>query len=116
MIFEIPIDVTTATADGELTFDVELDGTIYRLQLSYADCAQLWYADIDLVTSTETRSIVDGVAMVTGVPLLAGVQVADRPVGELILAGARDAGRNDLGSYVRLYYYDAEALAQVQAP
>lgn len=115
MIYEIPIDLSDAVADGEVTFDVELDGATYRMQLSYADCAQLWYLSLFLQTNTTTKPIAQGLACVTGVPLLADVQVADRPGGELILSGDRDAGRDELGSFVRLLYYDAAEMATVLA-
>lgn len=110
MIFEIPIDVTTATADGEIALDVELDGVVYRLQLSYAECSQLWYLSIFLQSSTTVTPIVQGIAFVTGAPLLADVQVDNRPPGELIAHGDRDAGRTELGTFVTLRYYDAEEM------
>jgi Domain of unknown function (DUF6983) len=115
MIFEIPIDITKAPTDGEVTFDVELDGATYRMQFGYAECSQLWYMSIFLQANTETRPITQGVACVTGMPLLADVQVPDRPAGELILAGDRDAGRDDLGKFVRLTYFDAEEMAPILA-
>ena len=115
MIFEIPIDVSTAPADGEITLDVELDGATYRMQFSYADVTQLWYLSLFLQTNTETRAIAHGLACVTGVPLLADIQVADRPEGELIFQGSVDAGRGELGSFVKLLYYDADEMATVLA-
>lgn len=115
MIFEIPIDITTAAADGEITFDVELDGATYRMQFGYAECSQLWYLSLFLQTNTTSRPIAQGMVCVTGMPILADVQVADRPAGELILAGDRDAGRNELGSFVKLLYYDAAEMAVVLA-
>lgn len=111
MISEIPIDVTTATDDGEITFDVELDGTTYQLQLSYAPCAQLWYLSIFLVASGVVTPIAQGLALVTAIPLLIAVQVPDRPAGELMVVGDRDAGREDLGTFCKLRYYDAAELA-----
>lgn len=110
MIYEIPIDITTAPTDGEITLDVELDGATYRMQFSYAKCSQLWYLSIFLQTNTTSRPIAHGLACVSGVPLLAEIQVADRPAGELILQGAIDAGRNDLGTFVKLLYYDAAEM------
>jgi hypothetical protein len=47
-------------------------------------------------------------------PLLADVQVADRPAGELIFSGDRDAGRDDLGKFVKLLYYDAAEMVGVR--
>lgn len=111
MIFEIPIDITTATADGEISLEVELDGVIYLMHLSYAPCSQLWYLSLFLQSNTTPTPIVQGIAMVSGMPLLADVQVDDRPLGELFISGAADAGREDLGSNCKLLYYDAEAVA-----
>jgi hypothetical protein len=111
MIFEIPIDITTATADGAISLDVELDGPTYRLQFEYADCAQLWYMSVFLQSNTTSIPIAQGVPVVTRMPLLIDVQVADRPAGELIVSGDRDAGRTDLGTFCTLRYYDADEIA-----
>lgn len=115
MIFEIPIDITKTPTDGEITFDVELDGATYRMQFSYADCSQLWYLSIFLQTGTVITPITQGVACVAAVPLLADVQVADRPAGELLLSGDRDPGRDELGSFVKLLYFDAAEMAAIFA-
>jgi len=115
MIYEIPIDVTAAPEDGEITLDVELDGATYRMQFSYAECSQLWYLSIFLQTNTLTRAIAHGIACVVGQPLLADIQVADRPDGELILQGDRDPGRDELGNFVKLLYYDAAEMVAVLA-
>lgn len=112
-VFEIPIDISSAAADGEVTFDVELDGATYRMQFGYADCSQLWYLSIFLQTNTTSQPIAQGIACVTAVPLLADIQVADRPAGELILSGDRDAGRDELGTFVKLLYYDADEMVVI---
>lgn len=111
MIFEIPIDVSDAVADGEVAFDVELDGSTYNLRLSYADSSQLWYMSLFLQADTTPTPIVQGCALVSMLPLLLDVQVDDRPAGELIVIGPVDAGRSDLGSRCKLFYYDAEEIA-----
>lgn len=115
MIFEIPINITSAPTDGEITCDVELDGATYRMQFSYAECSQLWYLSIFLQTNTTSRPITQGIACVAAVPLLADVQVADRPAGELLLSGDRDPGRNELGTFVKLLYFDAAEMAVILA-
>jgi len=115
MIFEIPIDITTATADGEITFDVELDGPTYTLQLSFCEQSQLWYMNVFLLTNTTSTPIALGVALVVNVPLLINNQLADRPAGELILVGTVDPARTDLGSTCVLRYYDAAEIAAAEA-
>lgn len=110
MIFAIPIDVSTKTPDGEISFAVELDGLTYQLELSYSIAAQLWYLSLFLQVDTTITPIAQGIAFVVGVPLLADVQVEDRPAGEFMLAGAADPGREDIGKASTLYYYDAEEL------
>lgn len=110
MISEVPIDITTATADGEISLDVELDGLTYTLRFSFSDASQLWYMSVYLQTNTTVTPIAQGLPVVTRAPLLAGIQVADRPAGELIVTGSIDAGRSDLGSLCKLLYYDASEI------
>lgn len=111
MVFEIPIDVTAVTADGEITFNVELDGRTYALQLSWCDSAQLWFMSLALQSNTTASPICAGIALVTAMPLLLDVQVPERPPGELLAIGDHDAGRNDLGGAVKLRYHDAAEIA-----
>jgi len=111
MVFEIPIDVTTATADGEITFDVELDGRTYAIQLSWCDSAQLWFMSLFLQSNTTASPIAQGIALVTAMPLLLDVQVPERPPGELLCVGDHDATRTDLGGAVKLHYHDAAEIA-----
>ena len=111
MIFEIPIDVTKAIEDGDVTSDVDLDGSTYTLQLTYVDAAQLWFLTLSLHTGDVSSAIARGLAMVSRQPLLSEVQIDGRPAGELIVSGDIDAGRNDLGGSCKLLYYDAAEIA-----
>lgn len=115
MIYEIPIDITNAVQDGEVTFEVELDGVVYTMQLSWADCDQSWYMALLLHAGDDVVSIAQGVALATSVPLLLDVQVPDRPAGELMMVGDHDATRTDLGSAVVMRYYDAAEIVAIKA-
>lgn len=111
MIFEIPIDISTAVDNGIVSTDVELDGSIYELMLTFCDAETLWYLDLTQVVGGLKLPVLLGVGLITGYPLLFGCQTDNRPAGELIASGDRDAGRTDVGTYVKLLYYDAEEIA-----
>lgn len=111
MIFEIPINISTAIDNGIVATDVELDGAIYELTLTFCDAEQLWYMDVTQVLGGVKVPVLLGVGLITGYPLLLGCQTDNRPLGELIAVGPRDAGRTDIGTYVKLLYYDAAEIA-----
>jgi hypothetical protein len=110
MISQIPIDVTTAVDDGEITFPVELDGTVYQLSLSYCAAADLWYLSIAYLQGQVSIPIADSLALVCNVGLISAVQTLNRPPGELLLRGDIDPGRNQL-QFTQLLYYDATEFA-----
>jgi hypothetical protein len=110
VISEIPID--SVDADSRQT--VSLDGSTYLLDLSWSTRSESWYLDLYLQTEVGDPSpIVTGVRLSVGYPLLIGLPLSGRPPGQLFaldLNGAGPPNRDDLGTRVKLYYFDVESL------
>jgi len=110
MIFEIPTDATAA----DFRISTQLDGSTYLLDLTWVSRADAWFLWLYLQTDTTPVPIVQGQRLSCGYPLLIGVTAAGRPPGELFaldLNGQGDAGRDDLGGRVKLFYFDTDALS-----
>lgn len=112
-IFEIPCDAL----QPESRQVTSLDGTAYVLDLSWSDRAESWYLSIAIQAAGDPTPIVQGMRLSIGYPVLAGVTVEGRPLGEIIpidVSGGAgtDPTRDDLGTRVRLRYYDAEELGR----
>lgn len=106
MISEIPLAVLPS--EDDFTVSVELDGRDYVLGFSYSAASDRWYLDCYVTrTADVAEPIVLGVPCCASYPLLAGVTHPDRPAGELQFAAVDDPGRDDLGTFARLYYFDA---------
>jgi hypothetical protein len=104
MIFEIPL---TATSEA-YSLDVELDGVTYALDFSFSRRSSLWYLDLYYLDNGARVPVALGLAVLSGYPLLAAVVDTRRPAGELqVQCDGRDPGRDDLGSFAKLFYYDA---------
>lgn len=93
-----------------------LDGVTFQLTFRWSQRDGHWLLDL---TDQEGGSIRSGMLLATGVPLLAGLQDARRPAGELLVvdttgASDLDPGFEDLGApgarFV-LMYVTAEELA-----
>ena len=111
MIFEIPLKASD-TVDDDFTIDVELDGATFTLEFSYSERSQLWYVSIFLRTDTAPVPILTGRAVTANYPWLIGCTHESRPVGELSVESDRDPGRDELGTYAKLFYFDAEELGR----
>lgn len=108
MVFEIPLTST----DANFSHDVELDGTTYSLDFAFSDRSGLWYLSIFFLNNGARVPVALGLSLLSGYPLLAPVAHDNRPAGELqVQCDGRDPGRNDLGSFAHLLYYDASEFA-----
>jgi hypothetical protein len=118
MILEIPTDATT-TEYEQIT---SLDGKPYVFGLSWSERAESWYLDVSLQRdNAEPTPIVLGMRLSIGYPLLVAVTTDGRPPGEIFpvdVSGGfgEDPGRYDLGTRVRLVYYDAAELGRAITP
>lgn len=111
MISNIPIDPTFELQ----TFDVELDGSTYQIDLTYNARVDQWFLWLAFRQDTDLVPILSGAGLVADYPILLGVQHPDRPLGELRCYRAKDPGRTDLGGRILLLYYDAAEIAAIQA-
>lgn len=108
MITHIPID----PAFELQTFDVELDGSTYQIDLVYNQRVDQWFLWLAFRRDTELVPILSGAGLTANYPTLAGVQHPDRPRGELLPYGSTDPGRVDLGGRTLLLYLDAAELGR----
>jgi hypothetical protein len=108
MIYEIPLDDETA---DHFSFTVKLDGIEFALQLRWNQRAAGWYLTI---LDANGAVLVAGMRVtLSSAPrarymdprLPKGFLQADDTSGQNL-----EAGRNDLGTRVKLYYCDAAEL------
>lgn len=113
-IVEIPLDA----ASPEFTQVTSLDGKPYVIGLSWSDRSESWYVDVSLQRdNVNADPIALGMRVSIGYPVLAGVQTDGRPPGEIFAVDVStvlgsDPTRYDLGTRVRLVYYDAAELGR----
>ena len=87
---------------------VELDGTEYRITLTWRQRTRGWYMDL---YDREGDPIAVGRRLVPGWSPTSGF-VDDRlPPGAFVVAGPGEYQRDDLGERLRLLYYTASELA-----
>jgi hypothetical protein len=101
MIVSIPIDPSKRLQ----TFDVELDGSTYRIDLIYNHRVDQWFMNLAFRRETTVVPILTGAGLSALYPTLAGTQHPDRPGGELMPYGVVDPGRYDLGTKTLLLYF-----------
>lgn len=114
MILEIPTD--SIVTDFRET--ASLDGTPYILDFSWSNRSMSWYLDILLQTSSDPVPIVTARRLSVSYPLLTGVLGDSRPLGELFAIdsdGQGDPLRFDLGTRVKLYYFDQAETVKILA-
>ncbi len=113
-IIDIPLDATSP----EYEQVTSLDGKPYVLGLSWSDRSDSWYLNVFLQRDNQTADpIVLGMRLSIGYPVLAGVNTDGRPPGELFAVDVSggfgsDPTRYDLGTRVRLVYYDAAEMGR----
>ena len=115
-ILEIPL--TPDTPDFRQV--ASLDGAAYVLDVSFSDRTNSWYVSVlQQREDSEPTPIAEGVRLAVNYPVLAGIVFDGRPQGELIPIDLTNRGIDpsyeDLGTRVRLYYYDASEMARIVA-
>jgi hypothetical protein len=109
-------NVPTRTDLTHYDFSMVLDGVTFVLEFRWNLREDAWYFDVRLDDGT---NVANGVKVVVDWPLLRGLRSANRPLGEFVAFDTsgerRDAAIDDLGSRVKLYYFDAESLADIAA-
>ena len=87
---------------------VDLGETSFNLFFRYNERSDRWAMDL---SDADGVLLVGGVPLLTGVPLLFNYKFAGKPAGDFVLYDRegvnKNAGRNDLGDEVKLYYFEA---------
>lgn len=111
MPIELPAPIYPAS-----TYQIALDGAVYRLAWRWLERQRSWY--VSLYTADETPLRL-GVRVVLDRPLWGRLRGTQRPAGELLavaLPGSEDEpAAADLGGRVRLLYYSAAELEALAA-
>lgn len=93
-----------------------LEGTNYRFTFKWNKREGYWYFDLADADAVPIRS---GIKCVLGTLLLKRVTDARRPPGEIacvdVTASGQDAGFDDFGSRVLLYYFTAAEVKAITA-
>ena len=104
------LEIPTNSDSEHFDFEIDLEGVVYTLEFSYNKRRDLW-----------NMSIIDlsGNLLLGNLPLLTDVPLTDQYVDEELPPGRfimldetgeqRDAGRNDLGATIKLFYDEALA-------
>jgi hypothetical protein len=90
------------------TFEVELEGAVYGFDFRWNERAEGWFVGM---YNSRGEPLAVGKRLVVAFPLFARHKGPDFPPGMLIAVDTtgedRDPGLNDLGSRVKLYYFDS---------
>lgn len=90
---------------------IELEGVIYNLDFRLNERMNKWAMDI---LDEEESPIVSGLLLLTNVPLLDQLTVADLPPGDFIMLDRanlqRDADADNLGGDINLFYQESGDL------
>ena len=96
--------------DGNLQFQVELDGDIFTLAFHFNRRADVWYFDLLTEDGTPLRR---SIKVTTGFFWLRQVQLAGRPDGDLLALDTTNSGLrtefDELNDRVQLVYEEAAA-------
>jgi len=107
--------IPTNSARTHYTQETLLDGVAFQLGFAWNARQVAWYMSLRKGDGT---SMLEGIRLVVGMPLLRKLEVEGRPLGDILaLAEATqdvqgDPGRYDLGDRVKLYYFDGEELGR----
>jgi hypothetical protein len=112
MILELPL----VSDQPHFDFEYVLDGVNYVFEFRWNDRAGEWFFDVRLEDGTDVLS---GLKVVLDFPLGARSRHASRPPGMLIAFDSSgkqaEAGLEDLGSRVRILYFDKSEINAVRS-
>lgn len=94
------------------SFACDLEGVEYRFLVRWNDRDSGWYMDLSAADGT---LLLAGKKLVLGLPLLFRHRLVDGPPGELMAMDTTnsgvEAGLEDLGTRVQLYYLTSDEIA-----
>lgn len=108
----MPVEIRARSDLRKQSQRVELDGTAYRIDLTWRQRAGAWY--LDLYTRGGSP-IALGRRLDAGWAPLAGVTDERLPPGGLIAIGPSDYRRDDLGDRLRLIYFSEDEAGAFEA-
>jgi hypothetical protein len=107
----VAIVLPTRPSAPDHSFEIELDGVLFRLTFLWNSRGEFWSMSIADVNGVQ---LLDGRRVVVGFPLLARFRDPRLPAGELTavdIGGTQaDPGLDDLGARVRLIYFPLDEL------
>jgi hypothetical protein len=110
-IIELPLRADLTHYD----FELSLDGVAYVFELRWNIRDDAWYLDLRLADGTD---VVNGAKIVLEWPIGSRCKHASRPPGMLVAfdsSGRREEARiDDLGTRVRVLYFDEEATDELR--
>ncbi len=109
----MPVQTIPARPDlTDYTFQVELDGGLYDLDILYNSRERLWYGTLRDVNGVD---ILSGFKMTLGTPVTRLLTDRRRPPGEIVLFDTTgegiDAGDQELGDRVLVLYTELEDIS-----
>ncbi len=97
--------------DGNFTFQVELDGTVFTLIFLYNRRADVWYFDLLTEAGVAIRR---SIKLTTGWYWLRQVQREGRPIGELLALDTTQSGLrttlDELNDRIQFIYEEAATV------
>lgn len=85
------------------TLEVDMDGTLYSLRISWNERANCWFMDLYLPTQDASVAVALQCPLVCGYLLTLGVWT-NAPKGQLCVIGERDPQRYDWDGRAKLIY------------
>lgn len=102
------LEIPTNTDSEHFDFQIDLEGTIFTLEFAYNKRRDLWIMSI---LDAAENILLGNIPLLTSFPLTDQYTNENLPPGRFILLDEtgqnRDAGRNDLGSTIKLFYDEA---------
>lgn len=106
------LDLATFPDLPQHTQTVALDGTQFRLRLTWRRRCRGWYADLYALDETP---LLLGRRLCPGWAINVGLVVEDGPTGLLLVSGSDGYAREDLGRSLRITYYTRAELQEADA-
>ena len=102
------LEIPTSSDSENFNFEIDLEGTVYTLEFSYNKRRDLWIMSI---LDASENLLLGGIPLLTSIPLTDQYVDENLPPGRFILLDEtgqnKDAGRNDLGATIKLFYDEA---------
>ena len=109
----MPVKITQRSDLRKHRQRVTLDGTEYRIVLTWRQRSRSWYLDL---YSADGNPIALGRRLSSGWSPVRGATDAQLPPGAFVVGGPEDYRRSDLGDDLMVRYYSGAELAALPVP